>query len=184
MVRAGAARPERMGPRRARHGRALESSGVERFAGIAAAWRELAARGVGGPIDGAPVRDWWRWEGSRSLADGGDSSPWRGFAASSLVLPELSFARMAGASWLTVNLDVAPDDTVEGLELRVERRLRGSMSASCRSSIQLRRAPMRCSARCRRPISRQRWLAGRGEDPSRASSEGRTGARGRGACAD
>jgi salicylate biosynthesis isochorismate synthase len=105
--------------------KALEATRAERFAGTAAAWRELAAGALADPIDGAPGSGLVAVGGFAFAPDGGDSSPWRGFAASSLVLPELSFARMAGTSWLTVNLDVAPDDTVEGLELRVEQRLEG-----------------------------------------------------------
>lgn len=105
--------------------KALEAAGPGRFAAVAAAWRELAAGALADPIDGPPGSGLVAVGGFAFAPEGGDSPPWRGFAASSLVLPELSFARMAGSSWLTVNLDVAPDDTVEGLELRVAHRLDG-----------------------------------------------------------
>ncbi len=105
--------------------KALEAAGPGRFAATGAAWRDLAASALADPLDGPPGSGLVAVGGFAFAPDGGDSPPWRGFAASSLVLPELSFARMAGSSWLTVNLDVAPDDTVEGLELRLQERLDG-----------------------------------------------------------
>jgi len=103
--------------------KALESSGPERFGHTAGAWRGLAEGAMSDPIDGPPGSGLVAVGGFAFAPDGGESPTWRGFAASSLLLPELSFARMAGSSWLTVNLEVAGDDTVEGLELRVQRRL-------------------------------------------------------------
>jgi salicylate biosynthesis isochorismate synthase/menaquinone-specific isochorismate synthase len=41
------------------------------------------------------------------------------------VVPEVSFARKGGDTTLTVNVDVAPDDTVDGLTGRVQQRLDG-----------------------------------------------------------
>src|SRR5262249_36505588 len=49
---------------------------------------------------------------------------WRGFGAGSLVVPEVSLARRAGDTWLTVNLMPEADDTVDGVLERTERRLR------------------------------------------------------------
>jgi salicylate biosynthesis isochorismate synthase/menaquinone-specific isochorismate synthase len=48
---------------------------------------------------------------------------WSGFAAASLVVPEVSLARRGHATWLTVNVDVAPDDTEAEIMARVDRRL-------------------------------------------------------------
>jgi isochorismate synthase len=40
-----------------------------------------------------------------------------------LTIPEVSLARRDAEAWLTLNLDCAPDDTVEGLSARAQRRL-------------------------------------------------------------
>jgi salicylate biosynthesis isochorismate synthase/menaquinone-specific isochorismate synthase len=56
-------------------------------------------------------------------AQGGDSPRWAGFAPASLIVPELSFARRDGETWLTVNADVAPDDTESDVMGRVRDRL-------------------------------------------------------------
>jgi salicylate biosynthesis isochorismate synthase/menaquinone-specific isochorismate synthase len=56
-------------------------------------------------------------------ADGGGSPEWEGFAPASLVVPEVSLARRGDHVALTVNADVAPDDTAGDLLARVERRL-------------------------------------------------------------
>ncbi len=55
--------------------------------------------------------------------DGGSSPEWEGFAAGSLLVPEVSVARRAGQVALTVNVDVAPDDTAADVLARVQRRL-------------------------------------------------------------
>jgi salicylate biosynthesis isochorismate synthase/menaquinone-specific isochorismate synthase len=55
--------------------------------------------------------------------DGGGTAGWDGFAPASLHVPEVSLARRDGAASLTVNVDVAPDDSPEELRVRVERRL-------------------------------------------------------------
>lgn len=55
--------------------------------------------------------------------DGGHGPRWQGFAPASLVVPEISLARLGGKGWLTVNVDVAPDDTVADLLAAVRRRL-------------------------------------------------------------
>ena len=51
------------------------------------------------------------------------SPTWRGFEAGSLIVPELSLARRAGETWLTVNVMPEADDTVEAVVAGVERRL-------------------------------------------------------------
>ena len=55
--------------------------------------------------------------------DGGESPTWQAFGNGSLTVPELSFARRGGETWLTVNLLPDVDDTADGLLERVERRL-------------------------------------------------------------
>ncbi len=103
--------------------KSLESVAPARFAQTASSWRGVVEGALADPIDGPPGSGLVAVGGFAFAPDGGDSPPWRGFAAASLLVPELSFARMAGSSWLTVNLEVAGDDTVEGLELRVWQRL-------------------------------------------------------------
>ena len=103
--------------------KALESAGPGRFTKTASSWRALVDGALADPIDGPPGSGLVAAGGFAFAPEGGDSPPWRGFAASSLLLPELSLARMAGDSWLTVNVEVAGDDTVEGLEGRVQQRL-------------------------------------------------------------
>ena len=56
--------------------------------------------------------------------DGGRDPSWHGFAAASLIVPELTIARRGDESWLTINLDIGPDDAHEQLLRRVDARLR------------------------------------------------------------
>jgi salicylate biosynthesis isochorismate synthase/menaquinone-specific isochorismate synthase len=55
--------------------------------------------------------------------DGGESDHWSGFAPASLVVPEVSLARHGGRATVTVNLELAPDDTTADALARVELRL-------------------------------------------------------------
>jgi len=101
--------------------RTLEASGDGRFSVLAERWRRLAAASVCAGDDGPP--------GSGLAAMGGfafapevDGGPaWEGFSAASMVVPEVSLSRRDGRVTLTVNLDVAPDDTLDGLIARAER---------------------------------------------------------------
>ncbi len=109
--------------------RALEDEGPDRFKRIARRWRELAQAAVaddgGGPPGSGLVA-----VGGFAFADEGAGSPrWQGFTSASLMVPELSVARKGGQVSLTLNLDVAPDDTVEDLLERARRRL-GELRAS------------------------------------------------------
>lgn len=106
--------------------RALEASGPSRFSSLAARWRETAARAFAdeGTASAAPPGAGLCAVGGFAFApEGGRSRTWSGFAAGSLIVPELSLARRAGRTWLTVNADVAPDDTSDGLLERIEERL-------------------------------------------------------------
>ncbi len=117
--------PERDGAAVAALGcvRALESQGEERFARVAAQWRSLVASALvetpGGPSGSGLIA-----VGGFAFAPRGGSSPaWAGFAAGSLIVPEVSLARAAGEVWLTLNAEVAPDDTEPDALTRCERRL-------------------------------------------------------------
>ena len=104
--------------------RALEDEGPDRFR---AGRGPLARAGPRGrsptTAPDRPDRGWSRSAASRSRHDGAGSPRWQGFAPASLVVPEVSIARKGGQVTLTLNLDVAPDDTVDDLQKRARRRL-------------------------------------------------------------
>jgi salicylate biosynthesis isochorismate synthase/menaquinone-specific isochorismate synthase len=104
--------------------RALDARGADRFRAVARRWRTLAA----GAVNVAPAAPAGTGlvavGGFAFAADGGGSPHWDGFAPASLIVPELSLTRRAGQTWLTVNAQVAPDDTVPGCLAQLERRLR------------------------------------------------------------
>jgi salicylate biosynthesis isochorismate synthase len=101
----------------------LEAAGDLRFTEIDRAWRAVCAHALADSPDGPP--------GSGLIATGGfafapersESPHWDGFAQASLVVPECSVARMDRDVRLTLNLLVAPDDTIEGLLQRADARL-------------------------------------------------------------
>ena len=101
----------------------LAAPAERRFEGVDHRWRELVSRALADPPAGPPGSG-LVGAGAFAFADGGGDSPtWRGFGAGSLIVPELSLARRAGESWLTVNLMPEPDDTADGVLERIERRL-------------------------------------------------------------
>ncbi len=105
--------------------RALEARGTDRFAEVSVRWRALAAAALADAPDlhGPPGSGLVALGGFAFAPEGGGSPQWEGFAPASLVVPELSLVRKAGETWLTVNVEVASDDTVEDLFARVRRRL-------------------------------------------------------------
>jgi salicylate biosynthesis isochorismate synthase/menaquinone-specific isochorismate synthase len=103
--------------------RALEAEGPDRFRRLAAGWRSLAARALADGQRGPAGSGLVAVGGLAFAAEGGNSPPWRGFAPASLVVPELTLARRASETWLTVNVELAPDDTAEDALDRVRRRL-------------------------------------------------------------
>ncbi len=103
--------------------RTLESRGPGRFADVARRWRELAAAAFTDPPGGPSGAGLAAIGGFSFAHDGGAPPAWEGFAPASLVVPELSLARHGSQVWLTVNVDVAPDDTVADALARVARRL-------------------------------------------------------------
>lgn len=109
--------------------RSLQARGPERFAAIEQAWRGLVARSLADTPDGPPGCGLAAVGGFAFAPDGGQGPRWQGFAPASLVVPEVSFARRAGESWLTVNVQVAPDDTLAQLSDRVDARLDGLRDA-------------------------------------------------------
>ena len=103
--------------------RELTSRGRERFREVDREWRSLARDVFADPIVGPPGSGLVAVGGFAFSADGGDSPRWSGFAPGSLIVPELSVARRGSETWLTVNVEVAPDDTADGLLETVARRL-------------------------------------------------------------
>ena len=103
--------------------RALESDGPDRFTTIARAWQELAGSALADPPERAPGSGLVAVGGFAFAPTGSASRHWHGFPPASLIVPELSFAREAGATWLTVNAALAADDTPEDVLDRVDRRL-------------------------------------------------------------
>jgi salicylate biosynthesis isochorismate synthase/menaquinone-specific isochorismate synthase len=103
--------------------RAIEARGSGRFRDVAAQWRALTSAAVADPADGPPGSGLAALGGFAFAADGGGSPAWAGFAPASLIVPELSLARRGEDVRLTLNLAVAPDDTVEDLLARGHGRL-------------------------------------------------------------
>jgi isochorismate synthase len=103
--------------------RALEASGEDRFEAVARRWRALIGSALADTGDGPPGSGPVALGGFGFAPDDGGSDHWSGFAPASLVVPEVSLSRRGGRATVTVNLDVAPDDTPEDLRARVDRRL-------------------------------------------------------------
>jgi isochorismate synthase len=103
--------------------RALEARGSGRFDELARRWQALVASAVTDTVAG-PVGSGLTAAGGFAFApDGGGAASWEGFAPASLVVPQVSLARRGGHMALTVNAEVAPDDTAEGVTARVQERL-------------------------------------------------------------
>ena len=103
--------------------RELTARGRERFRDVDRSWRALARDVIADPIVGPPGSGLVAVGGFAFSAQGGDSPRWGAFAPGLLMVPELSFARRGDETWLTVNVDVAPDDTAEELLDAIARRL-------------------------------------------------------------
>jgi salicylate biosynthesis isochorismate synthase/menaquinone-specific isochorismate synthase len=103
--------------------RAFEPSGQRRFPAVASAWRELASTAHCDPPPGLPGSGLIA-VGGFAFAPGGAAAPaWDGFAAASLIVPEVSFARYGAQTWLTLSAEVAPDDTKVDVLARCDGRL-------------------------------------------------------------
>ena len=103
---------------------AIEARGPGRFKAVAAQWRSVTASAIADPGDGPAGSGLAALGGFAFSPAGGASPPWAGFAPASLIVPALSIARRGEDVRLTLNVRVAPDDTVEDLLARVSRRLR------------------------------------------------------------
>ena len=103
----------------------LTATGGERFRQVAARWHELITRSAFDPVPGppAPGGAGLTAMGGFAFADAVSAPEWSGFAAASLVVPEVALARRDGRTWLTVSTLVQADDTVEDVLDRVRSRL-------------------------------------------------------------
>ncbi|MDQ6778695.1 MAG: chorismate-binding protein, partial [Actinomycetota bacterium] len=102
---------------------ALEAGGEGRFSRVAGQWSALCAATRSDAVDGPPGSGLVAVGGFAFSPEGGGSASWDGFAPASLIVPEVSLARRAGSTWLTLNLEASPDDTRADLLGRVQRRL-------------------------------------------------------------
>jgi salicylate biosynthesis isochorismate synthase/menaquinone-specific isochorismate synthase len=103
----------------------LEASGPNRFAQLAASWRDTARDAIADEPDGPPGTGLLAVGGFAFDSDGGRTPTWDGFQPGSLIVPEISLVRHDGSTWLTVNASVAPDDTADGVSRRIAERLAG-----------------------------------------------------------
>jgi salicylate biosynthesis isochorismate synthase len=103
--------------------RELEARGADRFQVLARRWSAVAAAALTDAPDGPPGSGLLALGGFAFAPDGGASPRWEGFAPGSMVVPELSLARADDRVSLTLNIEVAPDDTLEDLSERVAGRL-------------------------------------------------------------
>jgi salicylate biosynthesis isochorismate synthase/menaquinone-specific isochorismate synthase len=113
--------PERQGSAIAALGavRTLEARGPKRFDELAHRWRALVASAVSDEA-GSPPGSGLIAVGGFAFSDDGCGSPaWEGYVPASLVIPEVSVARRDSVVTLTRNVDVAPDDTLDGLTGRL-----------------------------------------------------------------
>jgi len=108
--------------------RALEARGAGRFGHVAKRWSTVAADAFADDPDGPPGSGLAAFGGFAFAPDGGASARWEGFAPASMIVPEVSLARRGDRGALTVNVEVAPDDTVDDLWGRVAARL-GSLGS-------------------------------------------------------
>ncbi len=110
--------------------RAIEASGPDRFAEVAAAWRRLSGDAAADPPDGPPGAGPVALGGFAFAPDGGGSAAWEGFAPGSLHVPEVALARRDGEVRLTLCALARPDDTAADLVARVEARMGELRSAA------------------------------------------------------
>lgn len=104
---------------------ALEATGPERFARLAARWRRLAATAVCDPVDGPRGSGLVAVGGFAFADDGGQTPEWAGFAPASLHVPEVAFARRGDDVRVTVAARVCPDDDPDDVLARLRARVAG-----------------------------------------------------------
>jgi len=111
----------------------LEASGPQRFAAVAARWRELSARALGDEGEQPPGAGPVAMGGFAFAPEGGSAPHWQDFSAASLTVPEVSISRVEDAGSavahgeglvrLTLACAASPDDLPEDLLAGMQRRL-------------------------------------------------------------
>ena len=101
----------------------LEARGADRFETVGREWSAVTASALADDFDGPPGSGLVAVGGFAFADDGGDSARWEGFSPASMVVPEVSVARRGDRVALTLNLRIAPDDTIEDLRARLDARL-------------------------------------------------------------
>jgi salicylate biosynthesis isochorismate synthase/menaquinone-specific isochorismate synthase len=102
---------------------AIEATGPDRFTTVARRWRTLASHAACDPPDGPRGCGPVAVGGFAFAPDGGSDPHWAGYAAASLHVPEAAFVRRGTDVRLTLCALATPDDTVDGLLARLERRV-------------------------------------------------------------
>ncbi|MFZ1993362.1 MAG: isochorismate synthase [Solirubrobacteraceae bacterium] len=102
---------------------AMEATGTGRFSAVSMQWQQAVAAAVADPVGGPPGSGLAAYGGFAFAPDGAASPPWRGFAPASLIVPEVSFVRHSGETWLTINVAVGPDDVEDEIMGRASERL-------------------------------------------------------------
>ena len=103
----------------------LLASGPDRFAEVSRRWRTVVAAALADPVEGPAGSGMIAVGGFAFDAAGSQSPEWEGFPSASLTVPELSLARGAGRTALTLTTAVAPDDTAEEIVAAASDRLAG-----------------------------------------------------------
>ena len=109
--------------------RAISARGPGRFRTVTAQWRSLTASALADPDEGPSGSGLVALGGFSFSPAGGGSPQWAGFDPASMIVPELSLSRRGEEVRLTLNLETAPDDTLDDLLGRVNRRLQGLRTA-------------------------------------------------------
>jgi salicylate biosynthesis isochorismate synthase len=108
---------------------AIRGAGPDRFAAVAAAWRELAGAAEADVPDGPAGAGLVAVGGFAFAPDGGAARHWRGFAAGDLAVPEVALARRGGDVRLTLAAALAADDVPEQVVERLATRVAELRSA-------------------------------------------------------
>lgn len=101
----------------------IEASGPDRFATVSARWRAAIADAACDPPAGPPGSGLVATGGFAFARSGGQAPHWGAFAAASLIVPQVAFARRGTDVRMTVAALCAPDDTVDDVLARATRRL-------------------------------------------------------------
>jgi isochorismate synthase len=103
--------------------RSLQASGEGRFAQVSRQWRAVSVGALADPVQSPPGSGLIAVGGFGFTPLGSGAPEWEAFPAASLVVPAVSLARGGDRTTVTLNVEVAPDDTVPGLMAGVAARV-------------------------------------------------------------